>query len=549
LNYNKNIKTFTTNIFSKKFKISHIIITGFFILSALLSLYNLNQTYFWDDESQVGIIANNFLSTGNFTGWDGRNLYGYNNGSLLDKNLRIINPPLDYLVTAVSFSIFGSGTFPGRLPFVLAGLAALLLFIFLSYRVFNGNLIPWIFSVGFLALSVDFLLYIRQCRYYALTLLFSLLVVGLYIKLVSTNKCFYSILLSISAILLFYSNYFIALVFLSSLFINHFIFHWIKLQKISWSNLILALTIFLAATVPYSLYFHIWNRPDLIRNASFLELLFEHLKYINQTGLMPWLYAIAIFLVLLSKKNDNETINYLLKWTLFVCMYVIILSLLSPYPDCKIRNLIVLLPVFAIIHGYLLQFVYKYNKTGALLIFALLITTNIFTLSPINKQFSFSLPSYIKEITNPYPESCSQTVKYLEDNIQKDEKIFSYPFYMNYPIMFYLGDKIKICCNLNKTTNIPIEKLNDLNAPVFIEDNFPDWLISYSFDKDILNVIKYFERTHTENKKTIKYKYVLNRTLDVFWYPTQRPGTKHHFGPITAFDKKSQAVYIFKRSK
>ena len=73
------------------------------VVCAYVSLVQLGNTYFWDDEAHVGIIAKNYLATGGLTGWDGRNLLAFRNGSLLDNHLRIINPPLEYVVTAASF--------------------------------------------------------------------------------------------------------------------------------------------------------------------------------------------------------------------------------------------------------------------------------------------------------------------------------------------------------------------------------------------------------------------------------------------------------------
>jgi hypothetical protein len=40
-------------------------------------------------------MARNFMNTGTWTGWDGRNLIAYNNGANLEANLRHIIPQLD----------------------------------------------------------------------------------------------------------------------------------------------------------------------------------------------------------------------------------------------------------------------------------------------------------------------------------------------------------------------------------------------------------------------------------------------------------------------
>jgi len=99
-----------------------------FILCAYLSLKGLDSAYIWDDESETILIAKNFLSSGHFTAWDGRNLFAYRNGTFIDKNLYSINPPLTYLLCALSFKIFGLSTWAARFPFVILGLISLIIF-------------------------------------------------------------------------------------------------------------------------------------------------------------------------------------------------------------------------------------------------------------------------------------------------------------------------------------------------------------------------------------------------------------------------------------
>ena len=83
------------------------------VTSGYLTLTGLDNTYFWDDEATVSIVAKNFLSTYQFTGWDGRNLYAYRNGTTLDRDLNVHEPPLDILVAALSFGAFSDRMAPG----------------------------------------------------------------------------------------------------------------------------------------------------------------------------------------------------------------------------------------------------------------------------------------------------------------------------------------------------------------------------------------------------------------------------------------------------
>jgi hypothetical protein len=145
-----------------------------FLLSAYLALVRLDNTTFWDDEAHISIMARNFLHTGTWTGWDGRNLLGYGNGSVLEPNLRHIIPQLDAPVIATAFALFGENTWAGRFLFVVAGLVSLALFGLLLRREFAQQSALQIFAFASLGLSVHFLMAIRSCRYYAIAILFAL---------------------------------------------------------------------------------------------------------------------------------------------------------------------------------------------------------------------------------------------------------------------------------------------------------------------------------------------------------------------------------------
>ena len=143
------------------------------VASGYLTLTGLDNAYFWDDEARTAIVAKNFLTTGQFTMWDGRNLLAYRGGSGLEPGLRVLHMPFQQLVTALSFRLFGVSTWAGRFPFALAGLSSLLVFVLILREDFGTESWLWVYALGTLALSVNFMLPVRQCRYYALSLLFS----------------------------------------------------------------------------------------------------------------------------------------------------------------------------------------------------------------------------------------------------------------------------------------------------------------------------------------------------------------------------------------
>ncbi|KKK50595.1 hypothetical protein LCGC14_3123450, partial [marine sediment metagenome] len=223
------------------------------VASSYLALTGLDSTYFWDDEARTAINAKNFLASGQLTGWDGRNLIAYKNGALLDRELKVINPALDNLVTALSFRVFGVSTWAARFPFAIAGLTTLLVFALILREEFGTESWLWVYALGSLALSVAFLLFIRQCRYYALALMFSSLAYYAYRKCLATRHLLWFIIVGISSILLFFSNYLVGGAFLVSLAILHLVFPLRDFSVKDWGKMAMAVGMFASITVPYAI--------------------------------------------------------------------------------------------------------------------------------------------------------------------------------------------------------------------------------------------------------------------------------------------------------
>src|SRR5215831_17919383 len=69
-----------------------------FIVATYLAFKNLSSAHLWDDEAEVAIFGNNLLNFGKLTGWDGRNLLAFSNGTTLDANMHSTQPPLMFFV-------------------------------------------------------------------------------------------------------------------------------------------------------------------------------------------------------------------------------------------------------------------------------------------------------------------------------------------------------------------------------------------------------------------------------------------------------------------
>lgn len=99
-----------------------------FVAAAYLCLVNLDYAGFWHDEAPVIFLGRSLLERGDIIGWDGRNLVGGPNGATLNEDLRDVAPPLQYVLSALGFAVFGFNETGARVGHALAGVLALAFF-------------------------------------------------------------------------------------------------------------------------------------------------------------------------------------------------------------------------------------------------------------------------------------------------------------------------------------------------------------------------------------------------------------------------------------
>jgi hypothetical protein len=535
----------------------YLLIIAIFLAAASLSLVRLDNTYFWDDEALTAIGAKNLLLTGHLTGWDGRNLVAYHNGTLLDKDLRLVgSPPLHHLIAAASFRLFGMSTWSGRFPFVLAGLASLCVLSLILRQEYSAASHICIYGTAVMATSISYLLNIRQCRYYSLAMLFSLLTFFMYRQCIRSSRLAYYILLAISAVLLFYSNFLLCAAFLAALALLCMVFHRDDLRK-NIAKFSIAFFLFILATVPYAVINRIWYRPDVQYEGEplhvwKLSLLWWNLRELNLLGFMPWMVAAGLLYFMIRYRRKCNEAAMALQWSVLCLGYVVSLVCMSYSHVVKTaigddRYLIPTLPFLCGLTGVFLWFVHSRTRIGAMAILILIVTTNLLSVTPTNWKFQLRLPAYIDEVLHDYPTAYSQAVQFLSENVKQDEKVFAWPEYANYPIMFYLGDKVKMCCTLYSTSHIPQDTIESLNAPLLVDENFPDWFILFGMDSRADERISFFSREHLYEGQQIQLSYRLVKVLDVYWFDSSRPELPWHtFGPRTGFDRQREAVYVMR---
>ena len=168
-----------------------------------LVLTGLGRDYLWADEGDTAVLAANITKFGVPKAWDGVTFIDSDKGARLNPDLVMMTSPwLQYYVAAASFLIFGKQTFAARLLFALAGWLTVLF----AYRlVLRTTANHWAAFCGAAILvgSVQFLLYCRQCRYYAPSMLLTLVLVRIFLQMKSARQC---AVFALVAILLFHAH-------------------------------------------------------------------------------------------------------------------------------------------------------------------------------------------------------------------------------------------------------------------------------------------------------------------------------------------------------
>src|SRR4029077_5851159 len=173
------------------------------VVGAVLIFTNLGSDYLWEDEGDTAALASNILKFGVPKAWDGAAFLDSDHGARLNRDLVMVTHPwVQYYLTAGSFLIFGEHTFAARFPFALAGWMSILLVYFFIWRLTQSRLTAFS-AAALLTVSVQFLLYARQCRYCALNLLLIAWLFWSFFKMRSARDC---VLFVLPAVLLFHTH-------------------------------------------------------------------------------------------------------------------------------------------------------------------------------------------------------------------------------------------------------------------------------------------------------------------------------------------------------
>ncbi|MFZ5448388.1 MAG: ArnT family glycosyltransferase [Thermodesulfobacteriota bacterium] len=423
-------------------------------LGAFLLLFQLDHRPFWQDEAETANLARNVLIYGQPRAYDGVNIISQEQGKEYDQNfLWRWSPWLQIFVTAAAFKIGGLTTYAGRLPFALMGIACIWLVYQLIYRNFGDR--AWAcLAALLLATSVVFLLYARQCRYYSLGTLLTL--INLYAFRENwQSKPLPALLFCLSLALLFYTNYLLFLSYVAALTIAAVLLYY---SEIRWTRVLLLIAGTALLILPGLFLFRIQQQAMMVSLRVILSNLEQY--YIDFLEFM-FPAPLAAYMLWHWGRNFATRPGFLADPAERFILFISVLALsniiiLTPAPQCELRYLVHLYPLCTIAMAWVICRAWRYHKFSGALLGLLLLGTNWLFILPMdwlgiinrplhNDSHMLSYPNiplklFLTELRSPYPDVNYNLVKFFRGQAEPGQTILT--TYGDLPLEFYTSCQV-----------------------------------------------------------------------------------------------------------
>jgi hypothetical protein len=421
-----------------------------FLIAYALVFPNLGDRCLWQDEAETALVADSILRPGLPRGWDGRLLVTQLNADDLTNSFLWAGTPwLMHYAAALGMAVFGRNSFGARWPFALLGCLSFPFFYCLVRRMSKDRLVA-VVAVIVLLTSVQYLLLMRQCRYYALLPVLFFLSLWGYQLLPSRRGV---VLFSLGLTLLFHSNYVSCAIAATGFLLHTALF---PKRDAIWGHLALCGLIIGACSVPWLVATEFLNRVPLPGSfgAKFLGTLIMSNRYV-----CSWLVLTGLGIAHLRKQLHADGIMGLCV-CLLVPMFFFLPATLLPNP----RYVAFLLPIGALIAAKAICEMHAWKPWLGLSLGAVLIGSNILVIplpalipASVGQQISYGnletgvdalklglwrseLGGYAFELTHPCRGPDEALVSFVEANTAPDDIIGISNDWL--PVMFHTGRRI-----------------------------------------------------------------------------------------------------------
>jgi hypothetical protein len=529
------------------------VIVGFLIIAgaAVLTFFGLGHYTLWDDEATTALSAIGVWRTGDTSAVIDHNIVAFEDGfELRDLHFRYM-PPLPSYLAAPFVGLMGATSLAARLPFALAGFAAVVVLVWWLWRG-RADLLTW-GLVGLATLgNVSLFLFFRQCRYYSVAVILSVAMAYVYLRWNDFRRP--AIIFSILSIALLASNY-LNYVALYACWIVDYLLWQRRHKPLAWREW---LTVFLPQLVIGIPLLMIWNpvRQAVQHAASNGVLNFiagkAILLYMNLRDLDQCEFGVTLLVILLPLAYVFDRDLWVLRGFVALLVYIFAVTaaspqLVDPTMGAAVRYLVPIIPLAIFLATAVIKSICRGRWWLAIPFAVIAFGTNALQIYPYlkiprpnlpfyNNDFRSTIFLYLGELRDFRNDPFKETAKWLNENVTPRSSALVLPDYMNYPLMYHAPNTI-YAWQISTPAQTQFRSLDPIHFRGVV---LPDYLIAFGRFPDVDEFLK------SAHARGVEYQ--PSATLDIFWFWSHRPELIwRSFDPIPHFDRKLDAIYVFRR--
>jgi hypothetical protein len=393
-------------------------------------LSNLGNCMLWQDEAETACVAQTVLSEGIPKGTDGINFFSQQEGREYGYHYEWkLHPWFQFYWLALFFSILETSTLSARLPFTLLGLATVFISFFLSLRLWADKKTAYFVALAFLS-NIMFLLLVRQARYYAPVMFFSVYATWGFLDILDKKRIGYLHYI-LASFLFFQSQYLFAINWWIACLVYTWLFYKPRFKAISIATAVVALP-----SLPFLWWILDTPYGKTLVDGSTQEGFSYGLKrytgtFFTQVFEPLWLMILVLFYFL-----SDHTKGFFKQFEsspvlLFFCLIMVgnILALSLTVPEYYLRYLCATIPFALLLKGRLAGWMARRHWAIPLSIFIALIV------------YKGAIQKYVTELTaNAYVGPIESIVNFMNREANDDDSIAI--FFGDLPLKFYLNNRI-----------------------------------------------------------------------------------------------------------
>ena len=519
-----------------------------------LLFFHLGHYALWDDEAICALFGKTLFSAGDTSALLDHNIIAFNNGRELEALHQRYVPPLQFYLVAPFAGLSDSSALAVRFPFALCGLLTVALILYWLWQA-NAPLRTWLLMSAGLMGNVSFVLFSRQCRYYAPMMLATVLLAYLYLTRERNGKNIW--LLAAASLLLLASNYLCYLAVICS-GVVHYLIWGRKDQPFSRpAGLIFAATQIVIGGIIVSFYNplgkNVWDYSGRTWFSERLTLFFWNLRDLNACELGSGLLIAVAPLIYIFKKDRR-----LIEAPVVILTYILTVALFSPQPVEQlslafVRYLCPLIPLCIFTAVLVLQALTDRIPWLAFPLALLFFMTNIpygggrvhaadgTAFSHVIQQgrWRSTILEFLRELCTQRIGPYRMAADWINRNVGEGESILVVPGYAVYPLIFHAPRAVYAWQLAGDESGHQFQSLPDIH---FRGRCLPDYIIA--FGPSVVEVSGLLE---TGDNQEIRYNVVEH--LNIYWSDLIRPELAwHSFHPVQDYDPDTEAVFIYKKA-